>query len=214
MRSIHGPFIQPDGNMLFTGGEGKCAGVYQSKDGGGTWALIGLQDKPNIDHLAIGLDKEGVVSIYASLFDPLTVTPLTVTAPERGIYKSSDGGTNWSFTGGMECGSLDSDPNNPSTIYCGGFRLFVKQSTGPWREIPGTASKTYTAAYIDHPNDTERILTGAIYVSTDNPYVGIFVTTDGGASWVERNSWPRFRLVRNLRSIQWTTPGYTWPCTI
>jgi len=68
-----------------------------------------------------------------------------------------------------------------------GWRLFVKRGDGPWRQIPGTVSKTYTAAYIDHPNGTERLLAGATYVSTDNPYVSIFISTDGGDSWVERN---------------------------
>jgi photosystem II stability/assembly factor-like uncharacterized protein len=162
-----------DGNMLFLGGGETCAGVYQSKDGGGTWALIGLQGKPDINHLAIGLDKEGDFSVFV--------------ATTWGIDVSYDGGAHWSHTEHLVCDSLNSDPNNPSTVYCAGFRLNVKRGEGSWQQIPGTVSKNYTAAYIDHPNGMERIIAGTIYVSTDYPHVGIFISTDGGASWVERN---------------------------
>ena len=180
---IHSWAIHPiDGKMLFIGGVETCAGVYQSKDGGGTWALIGLQDKPDINHLAIGLDKEGNFSIYASMFGA------TVIAPESGIYVSHDGGANWSFTHGVLCEILNSDPNNPFTIYCAEpTGLLVKRGKGPWQSIPGTNSIGYTAIYSDYPNGTERIIAGTVYVSTDYPYVGIFISTDGGASWVERN---------------------------
>jgi hypothetical protein len=81
--------------------------VYQSKDGGGTWALIGLRDKPIIDHLAIGLDKEGDFSIYTYFKSP----------SEVGMYMSDDGGASWSDKWGG-CEILSTDPDNPSTIYC------------------------------------------------------------------------------------------------
>ena len=177
---IHSWSIHPaDGNMLFLGGGEKCAGVYQSKDGGGTWALIGLQDKPDINHLAIGLDKEGGFSIYTSLFD-------LVIGPERGMYASHDVGANWFLTQHLWCEILNSDPNDPSTIYCAGYGLDVKRGKGPWQGL-GVTSTHYTAIYIDHPNGTERIIAGTIYVSADYPQVGIFISTDSGASWVERD---------------------------
>jgi photosystem II stability/assembly factor-like uncharacterized protein len=167
-----------DGNMLFLGGGETCAGVYQSNDSGRHWTLIGLKDKPNLNPLTIGLDEQGNYSIYTSFESPIIKTG-------HGVYVSHDGGANWSFTSGG-CG-INSAPNDPSTIYCVGLRLLVKRGKGSWQNIPDTGSKEYSAVHIDYPNGTERIITSATYVSAANPYVGIFISTDGGASWVERN---------------------------
>jgi hypothetical protein len=153
-----------DGNMLFIGGGEKCTGVYQSSDNGQNWALMGLEDKPNIDKLAIGLDEQGNFSVYA-FFDSSPFVMQRVGA-ETGIYASYDRGANWSFTRGMYCDILNSDPNNPSTIYCAGFGLHVKRGKGSWQRIPDTGSKIYTTVHIDRPNGTERIIASTIYFST------------------------------------------------
>jgi len=180
--AIHSWAIHPtDGTMLFIGGGGKCTGVYQSKDGGDTWSQIGLQDKPSVDHLTIGLDKEGDFSIYINLSE-------TVTGPERGMFVSHDGGANWSLIQHLWCDILNSDPDNPSTIYCAGGGLSIKRGTGSWRSIPGTNSIRYTAIYIDNFNGTERIITDGTNVSKGRDYsVDILVSTDSGTSWADRN---------------------------
>ncbi len=168
-----------EGNMLFIGGGETCAGVYQSSDGGSTWILIGMEDKPNINNLAIGLDKQGNYSIY-TYFQSSTV------GAEGGIYVSHDGGANWShtnITGG--CDVLTSDPDNPSTIYCAANRLYVIRKKGDaWQNFPGTQSIAYSAIHIDHPNGIDRVITsGTNFSNQDYPYVSVFISTDGGFSW-------------------------------
>jgi photosystem II stability/assembly factor-like uncharacterized protein len=169
-----------NGNMLFIGGGETCAGVYQSSNNGQNWALLGLGDKPNLDALAIGLDEQRNYSIYTYFRSPI--------GSENGMYVTHDRGANWSFTHSW-CDILTSDPDNPAAIYCAGSRLFVMQKKGDsWQQIPGTQSRGYTAIYIDHPNGTERIIAGSINVAkARDKDADIFISTDGGISWAERN---------------------------
>jgi photosystem II stability/assembly factor-like uncharacterized protein len=174
-----------DGNMLFIGGGETCAGIYQSSDSGRNWTLIGLEDKPNLEALAIGLDEKGNFSTYAS-FDSSTVWA------EIGIYFSHDGGVTWSQTqlvGMPNCDLLISDPDNPAAVYCAGSWLWVAPKKGEsWSYLPGTQNKAYTAIHIDHPNGTNRIMTSRINDPVHNPEVGIFLTKDNGSSWAENNN--------------------------
>jgi photosystem II stability/assembly factor-like uncharacterized protein len=149
-----------DGNMLFIGGREACAGLFQSTDGGLTWKLIrDTEEWDNPNVLAIALDKEGDFTIHTG------------------------------------CDVLTIDPDDPSEIYCGASRIFFTQTKGDTtvgdlgQYIPGTQSKKYSAVHIDHPNGTERLITGATDVSGANDSnVGIFISEDSGDSWVERNS--------------------------
>lgn len=176
-----------DGDTLFIGGGETCAGVYQSGDSGHSWTMIGMEDKPNLKPLFIGLDKQGNFSVYVG-FDS-EQTGMQRLASETGIYVSYDGGANWSDTSAnnSSCNMLTSDLDNPFTVYCAGGELDVKRGKGLWQRIPDTGSKIYSAVHIDRPNGTERIITSAVDVSTDNPYVGIFISTDNGTSWAKRN---------------------------
>ena len=169
-----------DGNMLFIGGGETCAGVYQSSDSGQNWALIGLEDKSNLKSLVIGLDEQGNYSIYTYFRSPM--------GSENGMYVTHDRGANWSFTHSW-CDILTSNPDNPATIYCAGSRLFVIRKRGDtWQQVPGTQSKGYTAVHVDHLNGTERIIADETNISKQlDQDVGIFISTDGGASWVERD---------------------------
>ncbi len=175
-----------DGNMLFIAGGETCAGVYKSSDSGHSWTLLGMEDKPNINALAIGLDDQGNYSIY--LFPPTFVA-------EWKIYILHNGDSNWPFAQVMRCDILSSDPDNLSTIYCAtsGTALYVTQGKGDsWQAIPGTQSIAYSAIHIDHPNGTDRIIAGGRTLARDQirerPGVGIFISADGGTSWVEQNN--------------------------
>jgi photosystem II stability/assembly factor-like uncharacterized protein len=172
-----------DGKMLFIGGGKTCAGVYQSSDGGHTWTLIGLEDKPNLEPLVIGLDEQGNYSIYTYFSPP--------TGAEYGLYVSHNGGANWSQTL-YSCNVLSSNPENPSVIYCADWAagLFVTQyKRDPWKIVPGTQSIVYSAVHVDHPNGTDRIITSGTNVAHNSrPYVGVFISKDGGISWVERDN--------------------------
>ncbi|MBI4539459.1 MAG: hypothetical protein HY704_08125 [Gemmatimonadetes bacterium] len=63
-------------------------GVYRSSDGGATWKHMGLRDTREIGRIAIHPTDTSVVYVAAlgHLWGP---------NPERGIYKTSDGGKTW-----------------------------------------------------------------------------------------------------------------------
>ena len=185
---IHSWVIHPaDGNVLFIGGGETCQGVYQSSDGGGSWTLIGMKDKPDIDALAIGSDEQGNYSIYTNFASPIVEA-------ESGIYVSHDGGANWSQTRIFGYSDiLTSDPEDPAIIYYTGNTLLVTRYKGDsWKIVPGTQSIVYSAIHIDHPNETDRIITGGRTLARnqirERPGIGIFISANGGISWVERDN--------------------------
>ena len=166
---IHSWAIHPtDGNMLFIGGGETCAGVYQSTNGGRTWKLTGMEDKPNIDSLGIGLDEQGNLAIYAQFLSPILYNERT------GIFVSHDGGETWSRTYDV-CPFFVADSDNPSEIYCG---ISV---------APPTPSIYLSASHIDHPNGQDRLIASVINPANADYDISIFISTDNGISWAERD---------------------------
>src|SRR6202142_2316605 len=63
-------------------------GVYKSTDGGHTWANIGLRDSRQISRIVVDPHNANIVYVgaFGYAYGPNN---------ERGVYKSTDGGTNW-----------------------------------------------------------------------------------------------------------------------
>lgn len=89
-------------------------GVYRSGDGGATWEHKGLADTHHIARVLVHpADPDTVwVAAVGRLFSPNT---------ERGVFKTTDGGTTWrrvlyenEFTGAID---LVLDPRNPDVLY-------------------------------------------------------------------------------------------------
>lgn len=121
-------------------------GVYKSNDGGKTWHFSGLPEAGQIGKIRVHPKDENRVYVAAlgHMFGP---------NPERGVYRSKDGGENWEAvlqlsdtTGAI---SLAMNPRNPNEIYAGMWRAERK----PWSMISGGMEG------------------------------GIYKTTDGGDSW-------------------------------
>lgn len=89
-------------------------GVYRSIDGGKTWELKGLEKTRNIHRIKIDPTNPDVIYVGAigSPWGP---------HPERGVYKTSDGGETWeqilyiNETTGV--GDMIMDPNNPQKLF-------------------------------------------------------------------------------------------------
>ena len=106
----------------------QIVGVYYSLDGGNTWtqSVRGLhnyavtaiaQDPSNSHVLYIGLDNA-----------PSTATNVTETTSGPNIYKSTDGGLNWTgLTLPVDDNRIHNilvDPSNSDIIYCSGFHSY------------------------------------------------------------------------------------------
>ncbi len=106
-------------------------GVYKSTNGGESWTFVGLEKTGQIGKVVVHPDNPGVVFVAAlgNIFGP---------NPERGVFRSSDGGKTWQKvlyisdrTGAID---LCMDPNNPRTLYAGMWTAERK----PWTLIDGS----------------------------------------------------------------------------
>jgi photosystem II stability/assembly factor-like uncharacterized protein len=105
-------------------------GVYKSTDAGATWKHIGLEDVGNIGALLIHPDNPDLVYV-AAIGNPFAPNP------QRGVYRSGDGGRSWKRvlfvsdnTGAVD---LEFAPHNPLEIYAAMWRAERK----PWTIISG-----------------------------------------------------------------------------
>jgi photosystem II stability/assembly factor-like uncharacterized protein len=131
-------------------------GIYRSTDAGGSWKNMGLTATKTIARIAINPKDTNTVYVAA-------MGDLWIKNPERGLYKTTDGGKTWNciLTGPKEyrdvvgCGDVAIDTANPSIIYAA---LYARLRT-PWSFTAGPAC------------------TGGSDAG------GIFKSTDAGATW-------------------------------
>lgn len=114
-----------DPNILYVGtGEANNSrssywgnGVYRSNDGGRTWTHLGLEESHHIGRVVVHPTNPDIVYVAA-------LGHLYSENPERGLYKTTDGGRNWRqvlapVVGGKTIGVVDvaMDPSNPNVLY-------------------------------------------------------------------------------------------------
>lgn len=129
-------------------------GIYKTTDGGETWKNMGLENTNTIGRVVINPENTDIIYVAASGNE-------WTTNPERGVYKTTDGGKTWKkvlyvdeMTGAND---LVMDPTDPNTLYACTWQR-VREKWGDPR-----AYKGYTGN-------------------------GIWKTTDGGENWKEINT--------------------------
>jgi photosystem II stability/assembly factor-like uncharacterized protein len=121
-------------------------GIYKSTDAGKTWQHMGLADTHVISEIVVDPRDANIVYVAAlgHVFGP---------NPERGVYKSTDGGKSWEkvLYKNDETGAADVaiDPQNPRIL----FASLWQASRRPWM------------------------------MSSGGPGSGLYKSTDGGESW-------------------------------
>ena len=100
-------------------------GVYKSTDAGRTWTHLGLREAQQIPEIAVDPRNPDrlFVAVLGHPYGP---------NPERGIYRSTDGGRTFNqvLTRGENIGArdVDIDPSNPDIVYA----TFWEDRQGPW----------------------------------------------------------------------------------
>src|SRR4029453_9957540 len=96
-------------------------GIYKTTDGGKSWTHIGLERSMAVGRIRIHPTNPDVVYV-AALGDPYGANP------ERGVFKTSDGGKTWTRTlfRNDKTGAVDlsMDPKNPDVLYAGLWEVF------------------------------------------------------------------------------------------
>lgn len=191
-------------------------GVYKTSDGGKTWQHIGLRECDTISTIVV--DPKNPNNVYVAAFGHVYVkrdldTGKVTADPNRGVYKSTDGGKTWNrilyrneVTGAVD---LSIDPNNPQVIYAALWEAwrtpYLMNSGGPgsgmfksvdggttWKEITrnsglpqGTVGKIGISV---SPVDSKRVY--AIIEALDG---GIFRSDDAGETWTMTNNSRAYR---------------------
>ena len=144
-----------DPNVIYVGsGEGMQRpdlstgdGIYKSTDAGRTWAHLGLRDGQQIPQIVVDPRSANrlFVAVLGHPYGP---------NPERGIYRSTDGGRTFERvlskddnTGGVD---IAMDPVDPNVVYAS----LWEARQGPWENGAWTG-----------------------------PGSGLFKSTDGGSTW-------------------------------
>jgi|tagenome__1003787_1003787.scaffolds.fasta_scaffold20988914_6 photosystem II stability/assembly factor-like uncharacterized protein len=184
-------------------------GVYKSTDGGETWANVGLPNVERITRIVVHPKNGSIVYVCAP-------GALWSDSPDRGLYKTTDGGKTWSLilkglnlsTG---CSSVAMDPANPEHLLAGTWdfrrKPYEYRSGGDGPDKPSgsrfaeSQDGGRTWKYLDAttrtglPNYPWGRLEIAfapsnpkqIYAFIENPRPALFVSENGGVSWEERD---------------------------
>jgi len=123
-------------------------GMYKSTDGGSTWKNIGLRDSRHIGRILVDPRDPNIVLVAAlgHAFGP---------NPERGVYRSTDGGATWRkvLSKDDDTGAIDLcfDPGNAHVVYASLWQA----RRPPW----------------------------SVYAAASGPGSGLYKSTDGGLTW-------------------------------
>ncbi|THH36402.1 VPS10 domain-containing protein [Neolewinella litorea] len=126
-------------------------GIYRSLDGGATWEMMGLEDTRHIHRILTHPTDPNTVYVGAlgSMWGP---------NPERGVYRTTDGGKNWEkilyVDEGTGIAEFVMDPSNPDKLIAATWTF----DRDPW------------------------------FFNSGGPGSGIWISKDGGDTWERRTA--------------------------
>ncbi len=209
---------ETDQNMIYVGGGEKTVrgnvssgyGVWKSEDAGKNWISVGLEKTRHISRIRIHPNNPNIVWL-ASMGN------LYKDNPERGIFKTEDGGRTWKkvlfVNAGVGAVDLEVDPNNPRILYASTWKVrrtpydlssggegsgLYKSTDGgeTWKNISsnkGLPEGIWGISGVTvSPANSNRI-----WLIVENDNGGVFRSDDGGESWNKLNS------ERSLRQRAW-----------
>ncbi|MCB0533629.1 MAG: glycosyl hydrolase [Lewinellaceae bacterium] len=171
-------------------------GVYKSEDGGKSWKNMGLKNSEHIANVLV--DPTNSNTVYVAAYGPVWSD-----GGDRGVYKSTDGGTTWTcvksvsqYTG---CNNLVMDPRDPQVLYAAFHqrqrKVFTYIGGGPesalYKSTDGGATWNKLGGGLPS-GDLGRIGIDVSPVNSDYVYAvveaqdgkgGVYRSTDRGASW-------------------------------
>jgi photosystem II stability/assembly factor-like uncharacterized protein len=124
------------------------AGLYKSTDGGKSWQVLGLEKTQTVGRIVVHPTNPDVVWVAA-------LGAIWNSNPERGLYKSTDGGKTWRLVKFIsdKAGFVDValDPSNPNVLWAAAW----ERQRGPY------------------------------FLQSGGPGSGLWKSTDGGETWIQ-----------------------------
>ncbi|MDE3053220.1 MAG: glycosyl hydrolase, partial [Gemmatimonadota bacterium] len=176
-------------------------GMYRSADAGKTWTRVGFANADAI--CKVRIDPANASVVYAAVFGRYAVA-----SPDRGVYKSTDGGVTWTkvlfrddSTGAID---VEIDRNNPKVVYAALWQAYRKEYTmssgGPGSGLFKSADGGETWTEITHNPGLPAGIDGKIgiavspansnrvYALVENDSGGLYRSDDAGATWTLVNA--------------------------
>ena len=202
-------------------------GVYRSLDGGDTWAHMGLDATGRVSKILVHPSDPNVVYVAA-------LGHVHAPQPERGIFRTTDGGRSWEHVlfvnEGVGASDLVMDPNNPRILFAGmwtvQFNTWGRRSGGPlsgiymsrdagdtWTRLEGNGLPPRPVGKIGlcmTPADSERIY-ALIETGDGVPWEG--QATDSGELWRSDDGGATWELMTHSRNFGGRT-GYYNNCRV
>ena len=181
-------------------------GIYKSTDAGRTWTLAGLEKTGRIARVAIDPSNPDIVLACAlgHSYGP---------QPERGVFRTADGGKTWQRTLFVDensgCSDMAMDPSNPRILFAGMWQFEIhtwgRESGGPgsglfmsrdggvtWKRLTGSGLPTRPVGRIavaiarTNPNRVYAMIEtgdGVPWNGKETERGQIWRSEDGGETW-------------------------------
>ncbi len=178
-------------------------GIYLSSDSGATWKNMGLRETGRIGRIIVHPTNPNVVYVCA-------LGRVTGPQQERGVYRTTDGGTTWQRVLFVDpntgCSGLTLDQRDPNTLFAGMWQVemhtYAMYSGGPssalyvshdagttWKQVSDPGLPKSPLGKIDvavAPTDSKRVY-ALIQTATQG---SVWRSDNGGESWRAVN-WAR-----------------------
>lgn len=205
---------ESDPNVIYAGTGEACIrgnampgeGIYKSMDAGKTWKYVDLAEAQTISEIVVHPKNADLVyaAVFGHIFGP---------NPERGVYRSNDGGKTWEkvlyVNDKTAASDIVLDPTNPRVIYAGMWEAYRNpwsmSSGGPgsglWKSTDGGDTWTDLSNNKGMPKSVKgKICVAASGAKQDLVWAmieaddgGLFRSDDGGGTWRSVNDDRRIR---------------------
>jgi len=211
VQSIGAIALDPqDPNTIYVGtGEANSSsyswsgmGVFRSTDAGSTWEHLGLDETRYIGRVLVDTHNADRIWVAAA-------GVLFGTSPDRGVYRTEDGGTTWdqvlAVSDSTAAIDLAYDPAHPDTLYAamwervrrlnsrksGGWTSGIHKSTDggdTWVELTnGLPSGADVGRIGVSVCESSPNVVYAFYCDDPGYFMGVYKSTNYGATWTQTN---------------------------
>jgi photosystem II stability/assembly factor-like uncharacterized protein len=174
-------------------------GIYKTIDGGENWVLMGLPNSEHISKIVIHPKNPDVVYVAVP-------GKLWSDSPDRGLYKTSDGGKTWEkilyVNDSTGCADVAINPQNPDIMYATFWQFrrkpYAFSSGGPGSSVMKSTDGGKTWRKIQNGFAEDTIGRAAIAVSPSAPdnlvsiveakHTNLYISADGGEHWKQQSA--------------------------